>query len=120
MVNVDAQKLSQVIVNLLSNASKYSDPGTEICVNTIVLGDNVQVSVSDKGIGIQQNELTQIFSQFYRISSAAANTRGMGLGLYIAKEIMEAHLGKIWAESVFGKGSTFHILFPIERNKAMN
>ena len=116
-VTIDFQKMTQVIVNLLSNAAKYSSEGTPIKITALVLGDEAQVSVSDKGMGIEQSELKQIFNQFYRISSNDSSIKGIGLGLFIAKEIMEAHGGKIWAESNVKEGSTFHILFPIDRNK---
>ena len=119
LIHADYQKMSQVLVNLLSNASKYSDPRTKITVSARVLGDQVQVSVTDEGVGIPEKELTQVFNQFYRIAANAKNAKGMGLGLYIAKEIMESHFGKIWVTSDVGKGSTFHIELPIERNKTM-
>lgn len=117
-VLVDHQKITQVVVNLLTNAVKYSMPGTSITVTAILLGDEVQISVTDQGIGIPAEHLQRIFDQFYRISSVTkTKAKGMGLGLYISKEIMEAHSGKIWAESEEGKGSTFHIRFPIDRGK---
>ena len=80
-----------------------------------MLGDQVQISVADEGPGIPPSELQQIFSQFYRIAANKHSSKGAGLGLYISKEIMEAHQGKIWAESIPGKGATFYITFPVER-----
>jgi len=81
----------------------------------LVWGDEIRVNVIDEGIGMPKEYLTQIFNQFYRISPGDHQSKGMGLGLFIAKEIMDAHLGKIWVDSEVNKGSAFHISFPIER-----
>lgn len=116
-ITVDHQKIIQVLVNLLTNAVKYSAPGTTITVTASVPGDEVQISVTDQGIGMAAEHMKKIFDQFYRISNARNDAKGMGLGLFISKEIIEAHQGKIWAESEEGKGSSFHIRFPIERLK---
>ncbi|MGN6293807.1 MAG: sensor histidine kinase [Chitinophagaceae bacterium] len=115
---VDHQKITQVLVNLLTNAVKYSMPGTTISVSAVLLGDEIQISVSDQGIGIRAEYQQKIFDQFYRISSTGKiKAKGMGLGLYISKEIMEAHSGKIWVESEEGKGSVFNVQFPVNRGK---
>lgn len=115
---VDHQKITQVLINLLTNAVKYSMPGTTISVTAMLLGDQIQINVSDQGIGIPMEHRQKIFDQFYRISSAdKIKAKGMGLGLYISKEIMEAHSGKIRVESEEGKGSTFYIQFPVNRGK---
>jgi signal transduction histidine kinase len=119
-VTIDNQKMSQVLVNLLTNALKYSKPGSRIGITAIRIGDQARVSVSDEGVGIAAAHLDKIFNQFYRIYSTSTSAKGMGLGLYISKEIMEAHLGKIWAESTENKGSTFHIQFPIDRSKNLS
>jgi signal transduction histidine kinase len=119
-ITIDNQKMSQVLVNLLTNALKYSKPHSRILVTAIRLGDQVRISVSDEGVGIAAAHLEKIFNQFYRIYSTSNSAKGMGLGLYISKEIMEAHLGKIWAESIEKKGSTFHIQFPIDRAKGLS
>lgn len=116
ILTVDSQKIIQVLVNLLSNASKYSMRGTDIHLHAEVLGPSIQIYVRDKGTGIPPEELTNIFNQFYR-TSYIGSIKGIGLGLYISKEIVEAHLGKIWVESEVGKGSTFYISLPIERSK---
>jgi len=117
MVTVDVQKIMQVIINLLTNAVKFSSPGTTITITAIRIGDQVRVSIADQGIGIPGQHLDKIFNQFYRVSDTSKTTKGMGLGLFISKEIIEGHLGKIWAESEEGKGSTFHFQFPVERMK---
>ena len=117
-VVVDRQKMSRVLVNLLTNAVKYSAPETPINVSALRLGDQAQITITDCGIGIPKQLLGEIFNQFYRVSPNG-KTKGAGLGLYISKEIMEAHSGKIWVESESSKGSSFHILFPIGRSKAI-
>jgi two-component system sensor histidine kinase VicK len=115
---IDAQKIGQILMNLLTNAIKYSAEKTRILVVAIRLGDQVQISIIDKGIGIEPKQLESIFNRYYRVSSSSDRAPGMGLGLYISREIIELHGGKIWAESIAGKGSTFHIIFPIESVKA--
>lgn len=117
LITVDAQKMSQVLINLLANAIKYSEPGTTILVTASVLGDQVQISICDEGVGIASHDIDKIFNQFYR-TSRTRSTHGLGLGLYIAREIMEGHMGKVWAESQEGKGSVFHVMFPVERIRA--
>lgn len=118
LVYVDRQKLIQVIVNLLTNAIKYSQQHTTITVTVIVFGDEVRISITDEGIGIPKEHLEQIFNQFYRVTVGNTAAKGMGLGLFIAREIIQAHFGRIWAESELDKGSTFHVQFPIERRRA--
>ena len=112
-VTIDRQKIVQVLVNLLSNAVKYSAAHTVISITSMVIGDQIEIIVSDQGIGIPDEHLPNIFNQFYRAASGKTKANGMGLGLFIAKEIMEAHSGNIWAESTPGKGSSFHLIFPI-------
>ncbi|MEP6746628.1 MAG: PAS domain S-box protein [Bacteroidota bacterium] len=116
-VVVDRQKLLQVIDNLLSNAIKYSSPHTTIHITTTVNGDQVEILIKDQGIGIPEEYLSKIFDQYYRVISEKTNVKGMGLGLFISKEIMVAHSGTIWVESVYGEGSCFHIIFPVEPGK---
>jgi two-component system CheB/CheR fusion protein len=80
-------------------------------------GDQVRISVQDWGMGISPKNLDKIFNRFYRVSESSARTEGMGLGLYISREIVEGHQGRIWAESEEGHGSTFYIDFPISTIK---
>jgi signal transduction histidine kinase len=115
-VMVDRQKMSQVLTNILFNAVKYSPPKSEIKLTAIRIGDDIKISIADQGMGIPKESLDKIFDQFYRVPGSA-NIQGTGLGLYIAREIVDGHWGKIWAESEPGKGSVFHITFPIERMK---
>jgi PAS domain S-box-containing protein len=117
MLNVDSTKMSQVIVNILSNAFKYSPHNKKISLSAERIGDEVKISIRDGGIGIANEHLDKIFTQFYRISDGDNNTPGLGLGLYLCKEFVEAHHGKILAESEPGKGTTMHIILPIKPEK---
>ncbi|HEX4372385.1 MAG TPA: PAS domain S-box protein [Puia sp.] len=118
ILNIDKQKMEQVLINLLTNAIKYSDDGTHVQLTAVAFGDQMRISVADEGVGIGSKHLNKIFSRFYRISTSGKKMPGgSGLGLFISKEIIEGHHGKIWAESVEGKGSTFNIVFPINAQK---
>jgi len=115
-VNVDVQKMTQVFVNLLSNAIKYSSPGTKITLTAGQFGSEARFTITDQGIGILPEDIERIFSQFYRVNESKDNVQGIGLGLYISRQIVDGHLGRIWAESEHGKGSTFYVSFPVERS----
>jgi len=113
MVTGDRDRLEQVLGNLLENAVKYSPDGSEIFVSADDRGDHVVTSVCDRGIGIPADELAQVFERFHRgrhVSST--NYGGLGLGLYITKQIVERHGGSIWVESREGQGTTFHFSLP--------
>jgi signal transduction histidine kinase len=114
-IRADAKKIEQVIVNLVSNAVKYSPAGTGIILEAILLGDQIRVRVQDSGIGIAREHIPKIFNRFYRISRTANTAEGLGLGLYISQAIIEAHGGRIWVESEEGKGSVFYFSFPVLR-----
>lgn len=115
LVEGDETRLRQVVDNLLSNAIKYSPHGGTIRVQGEVLPDAVQISVSDEGVGIRADKLDKVFDRFYRVDDdLARSTQGTGLGLYLARAVIEAHGGKIWAESEPGKGSTFAFTLPLE------
>lgn len=113
LLNVDATKISQVIINLLSNAFKYSPDDKNVILTAEYLADEVKISVRDNGIGIPKEHLDKIFTQFYRVNPGKKDTPGVGLGLYLCKEFIEAHHGKIWAESEPGKGTCVSILLPV-------
>lgn len=113
---IDAQKIEQVIVNLLTNAIKYSPPVNKVLLAAALVGDEVQISVQDWGMGISPEHTGKIFNRFYRVPGKNS-PQGLGLGLYISREIMEAHHGRIWVESEVGKGSIFYITFPAVRAK---
>jgi len=109
----DRDHLEQVLNNLLTNAIKYSPAGGPIAVDVDRVEEGVRIAVRDSGIGIAAKELDAIFGLFYRSPDRAArDAAGMGLGLYISKEIVSRHGGRIWVESVPEKGSTFYVLLP--------
>lgn len=114
-VQADGDRLSQVLVNLISNAIKYSPEksAVEVCVGRV--GDNVRIKVHDYGRGIAKNQIEHIFDPFYRTPEAEKSSqRGLGLGLAISKDIVERHNGRIWCESEPKKGSTFYVELPNE------
>ncbi len=112
VIRADARRLEQVFDNLLDNALRYS-PGGRVAVSARVDDGKVQFTVSDEGVGIPAGELRHIFDAFYRgRSPAVEKVKGSGLGLTICKGIVEAHGGRIWAESTPGKGSRFHFTLP--------
>jgi two-component system sensor histidine kinase VicK len=111
---VDIKRLDQVVRNLLENAVKYSPAGGAIAVRARALDDAVVIEVIDPGIGIPQQDLERIFESFFRVDNE--HTRrigGVGLGLAICREIVEAHGGRIWANSTYGAGSTFSFTVPV-------
>jgi PAS domain S-box-containing protein len=112
-VKADGDRIRQVLSNLVSNAIKYSPAGGEVVISASQQEAVVQISVSDQGLGITPEAIPRLFTKFYRVDSA--NTRkigGTGLGLALAKEIVEAHDGQIWVESEFEQGSTFCFTLP--------
>ena len=109
----DRERLSQVLDNLLHNAVKFSPNGGRITVRVQDVDDHALVSVQDTGIGIPPDKLERIFERFYQVDgSTRRRFGGMGLGLAIVKRIVEAHGGRVWAESELGKGSTFYFTIP--------
>jgi len=108
----DGVRLSQVFENLFSNAIKYA-PGSKLVISTKSLGKRVQISFEDKGEGIPEDFLPFLFERFYRVPGERTVT-GTGLGLYICKQIVMAHHGKIWVDSVLDQGTTFFIELPAD------
>lgn len=114
-VNVDRDKLTQVIDNIISNALKYSPDGGRVTFKIEEHADTIQVSISDQGMGIPKKSLDRIFERFYRVDRARSRKMGgTGLGLAIAKELITAHGGHIWATSVEGKGTTIFFTLPAD------
>jgi len=117
-VQADSGRIEQVLMNLLSNAAKYSYPATEISVRVSRHAGDVQVSVTNQGPGITPEEMPRLFGRFYRTQGArAGRVAGLGLGLYIAKGLVEAHGGHIWAESIPGQTTTFNFALPLPREE---
>jgi two-component system, OmpR family, phosphate regulon sensor histidine kinase PhoR len=110
-VQVDSQRLEQVLINLIHNAVKFTRPGGEVILCAEPIPGDVLFAVRDTGVGIPADEVSRIFERFYRVDKSRTG-RGTGLGLSIAKHIVEAHGGKIWAESTEGEGSTFYFTIP--------
>jgi two-component system phosphate regulon sensor histidine kinase PhoR len=111
-VLADDSRIEQVLVNLIHNAIKFTPPGGRIVVSAKTQGDRLVVSVTDTGVGISEEDLPRVFERFYKADKARAGG-GTGLGLAIAKHVVEAHGGRIWAESVEGTGSTFIFTIPL-------
>jgi two-component system phosphate regulon sensor histidine kinase PhoR len=118
-VQIDSQRLEQVLVNLIHNAVKFTRPGGEVVLFADIVPDGgegfdraVQFAVRDTGVGIPADEISRVFERFYRVDKSRAGS-GTGLGLSIAKHIVEAHRGKIWVESAEGQGSTFYFTIPV-------
>ncbi|MEW6070095.1 MAG: ATP-binding protein, partial [Candidatus Thermoplasmatota archaeon] len=116
----DEARISQALTNLLTNAIKYTPDGGEIGVSVEDIGKIARISVSDNGVGIPKSEQERIFERFYvpKGSSLRREPGRMGLGLSIAKGIIEAHGGKIWVKSEVGKGSTFYFTLPKKRTRS--
>ena len=113
----DKDKLSQVLNNLISNATKYSPAADKIIVSTQIVKDGVQLSVQDFGIGISIEGQQRVFEQFYRVDGENQSTfQGMGIGLYICAEIIKKEGGNIWVESTGGEGSVFYVWLPVDHN----
>ena len=108
---IDPDRIQQVLTNLVTNAAKYGEPGTEIFIEATTHDDVVEVAVSNRGRGIPADEVSRLFGRFERTRGArAAGTPGTGLGLYIAKGLIEAHGGRIWVDSTPGDWTTFHFV----------
>jgi two-component system sensor histidine kinase VicK len=115
-VAVDAEKMELVIQNLLSNAIKYTPAGGRVTISLKGSIKEIEVSVTDTGIGIPEDQKKRVFTKFFRAANAIrAETEGTGLGLFIVKNIIKAHQGKIWFESAEGKGTTFYFTLPVKK-----
>lgn len=113
IINIDKDKIRQVIVNLVNNAIKYTKDGGKISVHTELLDGNVRINISDSGIGIPKEQQSRIFEKFFRSDNAVSiQAQGSGLGLYVAKEVVEKHGGRIEFQSEVDKGTTFTVILP--------
>jgi two-component system phosphate regulon sensor histidine kinase PhoR len=110
-MEVDAERFRQVVINLLSNAIKFSEPGSSVMVKAEKHEGELLFQVADHGVGMSEEAMEHLFERFYRVEGKLARG-GTGLGLYIAKQIIEAHGGRIWVESKIGEGSTFSFTLP--------
>lgn len=116
----DRERIAQVLVNLISNAIKYSPQKEKVVVSLVSDDKNVTVSVQDFGLGIPKEEQGKIFERFFRVKGKREKgIAGLGLGLYISHEIIKQHHGKLWLESEEGKGSTFYFSLPLKRTRSL-
>ncbi|MCO5950514.1 PAS domain S-box protein [Mucilaginibacter flavidus] len=113
LVTADRQRIEQVIINLLSNAIKYSPGANQVNVTVSVADNKALVAVQDFGLGITRDQQERIFTRFYRVEDMAAHISGLGIGLFISKEIISRHHGRLWVESGPGKGSIFFFEIPV-------
>ncbi len=112
-VRGDAERIQQVLLNFLSNAVKYADPGDQITVLCHLEPEEIVVTVTDTGPGIAQEHHQGLFEKFSRVPGSEERAEGSGLGLNIARQIVQAHKGRIWVESELGKGSSFAFSLPL-------
>jgi len=116
LVLADDTRLHQIILNLIDNAIKYSMPGTEIQISFRVQGDELITTITDHGVGIGKSQIERLFTKFGRIfNPLSVQAGGTGLGLYIVKNLVESHDGRIWVTSQEGKGSKFNFSLPIAK-----
>lgn len=114
-VEIDQDKIIQVIDNIMNNALKYSPDGGTVTCRLMETHNSIVLSVTDEGLGIPRKDLQHVFERFYRVDKARARSMGgTGLGLAISKEVLSMHGGRIWASSIENKGSTFFISLPYE------
>jgi len=113
-VHADRERVTQMLINLVGNAMRYSPDGGPVTVTTTHEGDRVVLSVADEGVGIAADELDRVFDRYHRARSGQSRgIAGTGLGLAIVREIARLHGGEVWAESTEGEGSTFHVSLPV-------
>ena len=113
MIRADERKVKQVLLNLLSNALKFTPEGGRIDVRARVMDDETEVSVTDTGVGIAPEDQAAVFEEFRQVGAAAKKVEGTGLGLAISRKFIELHGGRIWVRSEVAKGSTFAFTLPL-------
>jgi two-component system CheB/CheR fusion protein len=114
MIKGNAERIEQVLMNLVNNAIKYSNGSKRVIIKTGKHGNCVRVSITDFGIGLSEEQKYKIFERFYRVEDKKNMTSGLGMGLYISSEIIHTHNGKIGVDSKLGEGSTFYFDLPLE------
>jgi signal transduction histidine kinase len=115
MISADERKVKQVLLNLLSNALKFTPEGGRIDVRAAVTDGVAEISVVDTGIGIAPEDQNAVFEEFRQVGTAAKKVEGTGLGLALSRKFIELHGGRIWAKSQVGAGSTFTFTLPLRR-----
>jgi two-component system sensor histidine kinase ResE len=111
----DADRLAQVFTNLLDNALKHTSAGGSVTLSASVVAEGVMITVKDSGPGIPAEDISRIFERFYQVDKSRAHAEGLGLGLAITKEIVEAHGGSVSVESQVGHGAKFRVRLPFAR-----
>lgn len=114
-LTADHQRIEQVIINLISNAVKYSPNRDKVLIDLQLVDGKVRLAVQDFGLGIDEDKQSSVFSRFYRVDNLAAHISGLGIGLYICHEIITRHQGTIWLDSTPGEGSTFYFEIPVDQ-----
>ena len=113
---LDPSQANRIFINLIGNAIKFTPQGGAISVSAKLNNDTVTVDVADTGIGISKNDIGRLFDEFYRVDNVInQNVKGTGLGLPLAKKIVEAHGGRMWVASTVNKGTTFHFTLPVNQ-----
>ncbi|WP_172335868.1 HAMP domain-containing sensor histidine kinase [Mucilaginibacter sp. SG564] len=113
LVYADREKIGSVLLNILSNATKFSTQGSSIEIRCYKEGDEVKISIRDEGYGISPADQERLFEKFYRVRNKfTTNTSGFGIGLYLCRQVMDDHNGRIQVESIEGEGSTFLLTLP--------
>jgi signal transduction histidine kinase len=115
VVLADKQRIEQVVINLLTNAIKYSPKANKVFVSLRNEGEFATVRVKDEGIGLKEEHLSKIFNRFYR-ADGVGNVSGLGIGLFLTKEIIDRHNGTILVNSDYGKGSEFLFSLPLQKS----
>ena len=113
MISGDERKVKQVLLNLLSNALKFTPEGGQIDVAARLYDDRAEVSVEDTGVGIEPADQDAVFEEFRQVGTAEKKAEGTGLGLTLSRKFIELHGGKIWVTSAVGVGSTFTFTLPL-------
>ena len=121
IMSLDDTQIDRIFINLISNAIKFTPENGTISVNARLDKDTVKVEVSDTGIGISKEDINRLFDEFYRVDNPInQEVKGTGLGLPLAKKIVEAHGGKMWITSKLNEGTTFHFTLPVKRSSSSN
>ena len=115
LIHADERKVKQVLLNLLSNALKFTPEGGRIEVGAVPMDGSVEVSVSDTGVGIAPEDQQAVFEEFRQVGTADKKVEGTGLGLALGRKFVELHGGRIWVTSQVGQGSTFTFTLPVRR-----